>query len=81
MLISEAVRRGIVDCAVLALMTRDVKTYVLGRPACYEQAQRLLRAYGQSAFRGIPMVLWGLTPEAIHLPLTDVGVGLPAGVQ
>lgn len=39
MLISEAVRRRIVDCAVLALVTRDVKRYVTGRPACYEQGQ------------------------------------------
>jgi len=81
MLISEAVRRGIADCAVLALMTRDVKAYVPGRPACYEQAQRLLRAYGESAFRGIPMVLWGLTPDAVRRELTDVRAGRWAWVQ
>jgi len=63
MLISEAVRRRIVDCAVLALITSDGKPYVTGRPACYEQAQRLLRSYGQSGFPGIPIVLWGLTPD------------------
>jgi hypothetical protein len=65
MLTSEAVRRRVVGCCVLALMTRNTKPYVAGRPASYEQAERLLRAYGQSAFRGIPMVLWGLAPDPI----------------
>jgi len=81
MLISEAVRRGIVDCAVLELMTREAIECVRGRPACYEQARRSLRLYGQSAFGGIPMVLWGLIPEATHLRTTGVGEGLPAGLQ
>lgn len=81
MLISEAVRRGIADCAVLALMICDVRPYVPGRPSCYGQAQQLLQAYGQSAFRGIPMVLWGLTPEVMCPELTDVRAGLRARVQ
>ncbi len=81
MLISEAVRRGIVDCGVLALMTRSVKPYIAGRPAFYEQAQRTLRTYGQSGFRGIPMVLWGLTPEVMHPGFTDGGAALRAGVR
>lgn len=81
MLISEAVRRGIVDCGVVALMTRSVKPYIAGRPAFYEQAQRTLRTYGQSGFRSIPMVLWGLTPEVMHPGLTDGGAGLRAGVR
>ena len=81
MLISEAVRRGIADSAVLALMTRDVKAYLPGRPACYEQAQRLLLAYGESAFRGIPMVLWGLTPDAVRREVTDVRASRRACVQ
>lgn len=81
MLISEAVRRGIVDCGVVALMTRSVKPYIAGRPAFYEQAHRTLRTYGQSGFRGIPMVLWGLTPEVMHPGLTDGGAGLWAGVR
>jgi hypothetical protein len=81
MLISEAVRQGIVDCGVLALMTRSVKPYIAGRPAFYEQAERTLRTYGLSGFRGIPMVLWGLTPEVMHPGLTDGGAGLRAGVR
>lgn len=81
MLISEAVRRGIVACGVLALMTRSVKPYIAGRPAFYEQAERTLRTYGQSGFRGIPMVLWGLTPEVMHPGLTDGGAALRAGVR
>jgi hypothetical protein len=81
MLISEAVRRGIADCAVLALMTCDVRSYVPGRPSCYEQAQRLLRAYGQSAFRGIPMVLWGLRPESVQPALAYGATGLQVRVR
>lgn len=76
MLISEAVRRRIVDCAVLALITNDWKLYVTGRPARYEQAQRLLRAYGQSGFAGIPIVLWGLTPECTPRRPTHAGTDL-----
>lgn len=81
MLISEAVRRGIADCAILALMTSDFKAHVTGRPSCYEQARRLLRAYGQSAFHGVPMVLWGLTPDSMQSELADARAGLWAGVQ
>ena len=79
MLISEAVRRGIADCAILALITRDFKARVTGRPSCYEQARRLLRAYGQSAFPGVPMVLWGLTPDSVPSELADARAGLRAG--
>jgi len=79
MLISEAVRRRIVDGAILALMTSDIRSYVTGRPACYEQAERLLRVYGQSGFRGIPMVLWGLTPEDMHPERTNIRAGLRVG--
>ncbi|OGB91613.1 MAG: hypothetical protein A3G35_10070 [candidate division NC10 bacterium RIFCSPLOWO2_12_FULL_66_18] len=78
MLISEAVRRGAVECGVLALMTRDVKPYVSGRPACYEEAQRLLQVYGQSGFRGVPMVLWGLRPESVQPGLAYGATGLQA---
>jgi len=80
-LISEAVRRGIADCAVLALMTRDFKAHVPGRPSCYEQARRLLRVYGQSGFHAIPMILWGLTPDSMQSELADVRAGLRAGLQ
>jgi hypothetical protein len=67
MLVSEAVRRGIVDCGLVALITRDARPYLAGRSACYEQALRFLRAYGQSGFAGIPIILWGLAPEATQL--------------
>lgn len=80
MLISEALRRRIIDCGVVALMTRNVQPYATGRPACYEQALRLLQAYGQSGFAGIPMILWGLAPEAVHLELAG-GTGVRAGVR
>ena len=79
MLISEAVRRRIVDGAILALMTSGIRPYVTGRPACYEQAQRLLRVYGQSGFRGIPMVLWGLTPETLPPERAHMDAGLRVG--
>lgn len=81
MLISEAVRGEVVDCCVLALITRNIKPYISGRPACYEQAQRLLRAYGQSAFGAIPMILWGLAPEIIYSQLAEVHTSWLAGVQ
>lgn len=81
MLISEAVRRGIADCAILALMTRDFRAHVAGRPSCYEQARRLLQTYGQSAFHGVPMVLWGLTPDSTQSELADAQAGLWDGVQ
>jgi len=81
MLIAEAVRRKIVDCAVVALITNDWKLYVAGRPACYEQAQRFLRAYGQSGFAGIPIVLWGLIPECTPRRPTHAGRDLPVAVR
>lgn len=73
MLVSEAVRRGIVDCGLVALITRDVKPHLAGRPACYEQALRVLQAYGLSGFAGIPIILWGLAPEAMPLQYTAGG--------
>jgi hypothetical protein len=79
MLISEAVRRGIVVCGILALMTRDTRPYVTGRPACYEQAHRLLRVYGQSGFCGIPMILWGLIPEGMRPERTHIRAGMQVG--
>ncbi len=79
MLISEAVRRNIIDCGLLALMTREVKPYVSGRPAFFDQAQRLLRTYGQSGFRGVPIILWGLMPEALYPKFIDGDARLPAG--
>jgi hypothetical protein len=65
----------------LALMTGGFKRHVAGRTSCYEQARRLLQAYGQSAFHGVPMVLWGLTPDSTQSGLADARVGLRAGVQ
>ena len=67
MLISEAVRRRIVECAIVALMVRAVIPYVCGRMACYEQIQRLFLAYGTSGFVDVPMVVWGMMPEAVGI--------------
>lgn len=79
MLISVAVRREIVDCGVLALMTRDIMPYVAGRLASYDQGLKLLRMYGQSEWVDIPMILWELAPTAVRLELPD-GADALAGI-
>jgi hypothetical protein len=63
MLVSGAERRGVVDCGVIAVMAREATPYLTGRPSSYEQLRALLHAFGNSEFHGVPMVLWGLTPD------------------
>jgi hypothetical protein len=65
MLVSGAVRRGVVDCGVIAVMAREATPYLTGRPSSYEQLRALLHAFGNSEFHGVPMVLWGLAPDPI----------------